>query len=233
MSHAATSMALSLSGIWRRYPMGERPVPALCGVDVHIARGEQVAVVGPSGCGKSTLMNIMGLLDQPDEGQYLLFGQDTAGLTLQDKACLRALHIGFVFQQFHLLETYTAEQNVELPMLYAGLSAAERRQRVADSLAAVGLAHRAGHRPGQLSGGERQRVAIARALANAPRLLLADEPTGALDSHTGLAVLDLLQGICHDKQMTLVMVTHDIEVAARMQRRIPLRDGLVQEPVCA
>ncbi|MFI4934607.1 MAG: ABC transporter ATP-binding protein [Caulobacterales bacterium] len=210
------------------YLMGEERVAALAGVNLAIERGEHTAVIGPSGSGKSSLMNILGGLDRPTEGAYRFDGDDVGAFSDDQRAEFRNRRIGFVFQSFQLLPRLTALQNVELPMIYGGLAPAERRKRAAALLQRVGLGDRGHHRPTQLSGGQQQRVAIARALANNPDLLLADEPTGSLDSHTGQEVLQLFETL-NREGLTLVVVTHDREVAARARRRIAFRDGLVVE----
>jgi putative ABC transport system ATP-binding protein len=208
------------------YTMGEETLAALAGVDLSIGRGEYVAVIGPSGSGKSTLMNILGGLDRPTSGTYTFEGEDVAHFTDDELADFRRRRIGFVFQSFQLLPRLTALQNVELPMVYAGLPAAERRARAAELLQRVGLGARMGHRPTQLSGGQQQRVAVARSLANKPDLLLADEPTGALDTQTSLDVLALFAELNADG-LTLMVVTHDPEVAEKAHRRVAFRDGLI------
>jgi putative ABC transport system ATP-binding protein len=225
---AQATPLVELRGVCKTYAHDGAPVHALRGIDLLLHRGERVAVVGPSGCGKSTLMNLLGLLDRPSEGSHCLDGRDVANWSAQHKAFMRNRFIGFVFQQFHLLDTLSAEHNVELPLLYGGVGASQRKRRTERYLDAVGLGHRRGHRPMELSGGERQRVAIARALASEPRLLLADEPTGALDSATGQTVLDLMLGLCDELDITLVVVTHDMGVAAQLDRRIALRDGRIE-----
>jgi putative ABC transport system ATP-binding protein len=208
------------------YIMGEEEVQALAGVSLSIDRGEYVAIIGPSGSGKSTLMNILGGLDRPSSGIYRFEGEDVAGFSDDELADFRRRRIGFIFQSFQLLPRLTALQNVELPMIYGGVPAAERRERAAQLLDRVGLGARKGHRPTQLSGGQQQRVAIARALANKPDLLLADEPTGALDTATGNAVLELFEQL-NAEGLTLVIVTHDPEVAEQAHRRVAFRDGLI------
>jgi putative ABC transport system ATP-binding protein len=206
------------------YVMGEEEVPALAGVSLGISRGEYVAVIGPSGSGKSTLMNILGGLDRPTEGSYSFEGEDVGHFSDDELADFRRRRIGFVFQSFQLLPRLTALQNVELPMIYAGLGRSVRRARAVELLERVGLGSRMGHKPTQLSGGQQQRVAIARSLANRPDLLLADEPTGALDTHTGEEVLKLF-GELNADGLTLAIVTHDPEVAEQARRRVSFRDG--------
>lgn len=217
---------IEIRGLRKVYRMGDEEVQALAGVDLDIARGEYVAVIGPSGSGKSTLMNILGGLDRATEGTYRFEGDDVEGYSDDQLADFRRRRIGFVFQSFQLLPRLTALQNVELPMIYAGLPPAERRARAADLLTRVGLGARMGHRPSQLSGGQQQRVAIARSLANRPDLLLADEPTGALDTRTSEDVLALF-GELNAEGLTLAIVTHDPEVAEVAGRRITFRDGLI------
>jgi putative ABC transport system ATP-binding protein len=208
------------------YVMGEEQVPALAGVSLTIERGEYVAVIGPSGSGKSTLMNILGGLDRPTSGSYRFEGEEVGDFGDDALADFRRRRIGFVFQSFQLLPRLTALQNVELPMIYAGMAPAERRARARELLDRVGLGSRMGHRPTQLSGGQQQRVAIARSLANRPDLLLADEPTGALDTHTGEEVLKLFHELNGDG-LTLAIVTHDPDVANEAHRRVAFRDGLI------
>ena len=208
------------------YLMGEEKVAALAGVSLSIARGEHVAVTGASGSGKSTLMNILGGLDRPTRGDYWFEGEDVSAFNDDQLADFRNRRIGFVFQSFQLLPRLSALENVELPMVYAGLGPADRRKRAAEMLDRVGLGARMGHRPTQLSGGQQQRVAIARALANDPDLLLADEPTGALDSQTGKDVLALFKAL-NAEGLTLMLVTHDPGVAAQANRQITFQDGKV------
>ncbi|HHQ41655.1 MAG TPA: ABC transporter ATP-binding protein [Chromatiales bacterium] len=220
---------IRLEGIERVYRVGGQLVRALAGVDLEIAAGEYVSVMGPSGSGKSTLLHILGLLDRPTAGRYLLDGRDVTGLDEEEQARLRRETIGFVFQFFHLVPRLSALENVELPMQIAGLAPAERRPRAEAALAAVGLAERARHRPDQLSGGQRQRVAIARATVMRPRLILADEPTGNLDRASGREVVELLERLHRERGMTLVVVTHDPELGGRARRRLHMRDGRILE----
>ena len=217
---------IELHDLSRSYVLGESVVQALDGVDLHIAAGEYVSLMGPSGSGKSTLLNTLGLLDRPSSGVYRLEGRDTQGLDEVERARLRRERIGFVFQSFHLLPRLSAFDNVALPMLLAGLPVAERQTRVQEALAAVGLSERAHHRPNQLSGGQRQRVAIARATVMRPALLLADEPTGNLDSRSGAEVIELLESL-NASGITLIVVTHDPGMGARAKRGIVLRDGKI------
>ncbi len=205
---------------------GEPRVRAVAGMTFTIERGEHVAIVGPSGCGKSSLMHVLGCLDRPSSGSYRLAGEDVSNLHDDALASVRNRRIGFVFQAFHLLARQSALENVELPLLYAGIR--PTRPRAMASLERVGLAKRATHHPNQLSGGERQRVAIARALVTRPELILADEPTGALDTRTGLEILDLLDELVREGS-TLVVVTHDIGVARRAKRVIRIRDGVIEK----
>ena len=217
---------IELRGIERVFEVGGQPVHALAGLSETIEAGEHVAIMGSSGAGKSTLLNILGCLDRPSAGSYLLDGRDVARLSENELTEVRRHKIGFVFQSFHLVPRLSAEANVELPMLFAGMPRAERRAKVERALAAVGLSHRADHRPDQLSGGERQRVAIARAIVLGPKILLADEPTGNLDSRSGAAVLELLERM-RGEGLTLVVVTHDPNVARRADRVVTLRDGQI------
>ncbi|MFQ8432688.1 MacB family efflux pump subunit [Amaricoccus sp. W119] len=221
---ASAKPILSLRGIHRAYPSGEGTVTVLRGVDLDIGRGEMVAIMGASGSGKSTLMNILGCLDRPTVGQYLIDGRDVGALGPDALAALRREHFGFIFQRYHLLPELTALGNVEIPAVYAGLPMAERRTRAADLLGRLGMGDRLHHRPGQLSGGQQQRVSIARALMNDADIILADEPTGALDSHSGEEVLRILEEL-HAGGRTIVLVTHDPNVAARAERIIEVSDG--------
>jgi putative ABC transport system ATP-binding protein len=218
---------IDLQQVTKAYPMGDTIVRALAGVSVHIGAGEMVAIMGPSGSGKSTLMNIIGCLDVPSAGTYQLGGVRVEGLTDDALARVRSEKIGFVFQQFNLLARTTALENVMLPLTYAGVNGRERRERAEEALRAVGLGDRVHHRPNELSGGQQQRVAIARALANHPAILLADEPTGALDSKTGAEIIGLFQRLHQDLGQTVVFVTHDPGVAGHTQRIIRLADGQI------
>lgn len=214
----------------RSYELDGVSVPALRGVSLNIEAGDYVAIIGPSGSGKSTLMHLLGGLDRPTSGHLLLGGRDVASLSAAELARLRNEVIGFVFQSFHLLARTSARDNVALPLIYRGLRRAERRRRADEMLRRVGLGHRLEHRPNQLSGGEQQRVAIARALVTNPSVLLADEPTGNLDSRSGEAVLALLEELNAESGVALAIVTHDSAVAARARRQITMRDGLVVTP---
>jgi len=218
-----------LSGITKVYykPDGSVMVEALRGIDVTIRKGEYVAIMGASGSGKSTLMNLLGCLDRPTAGSYVLGGKEAAHLNDEELSTFRGKTIGFVFQAFNLIPQLTIEENVEVPLFYQRVPAAERRKRAEEKLALVGLGDRLGHRPRELSGGQQQRVAIARALITEPVVLMADEPTGNLDSTTGEAVLQMFEKL-HDEGMTILMVTHDDEVSARCERIVRLRDGLVE-----
>jgi len=210
------------------YRVGDNEIRALAGVTVDIERGEFTAVMGPSGSGKSTFMNVLGCLDRPTSGEYVLAGRRVSELIGDELAEVRNRNIGFVFQTFNLLARTAARENVELPLVYAGIAARERRDRAMEMLAKVGLADRAGHQPAQLSGGQQQRVAIARALVTRPLLILADEPTGALDSRTSLEIMGLLQEL-NRQGMTVVLVTHEPEVARYARRMLRFRDGRVVE----
>jgi putative ABC transport system ATP-binding protein len=219
---------IELRGIVKKYVLGEETVLALAGVDLFIGRNEYVALIGPSGSGKSTLMNIIGCLDSPSAGQYILNGRDTSSLRDDELAIVRNREIGFIFQSFHLLPRQTALQNVMQPLVYRRMPPAERRERAAHALEKVGLGDRLDHRPNQLSGGQRQRVAVARALVGEPSLLLADEPTGNLDSRTSLEIMALFDAL-HSQGQTVVVVTHEPDIAAHCQRTIRVRNGLVVE----
>ncbi len=217
---------ITLRGLVKTYVVGTQEVYAVCGLDLIIDPGEYVAVMGSSGSGKSTLMNLIGCLDTPTAGYYELNGRDVSHLDEDELARIRNEEIGFVFQTFNLLPRSTAAQNVELPLIYAGVPVAERRERVQEALTSVGLADRVHHRPNELSGGQRQRVAIARALVNRPSLLLADEPTGNLDSRTSEEIMALLSDLEQQGQ-TIILVTHESDIAAFSQRIIRLHDGTI------
>ncbi len=221
-------MIIETRGLTKVYGSNGNAVHALCGIDLTVERGEFVALIGPSGSGKSTLMAILGCLDVPTGGTYALEGRQVEKLTGADLAAIRNEKVGFVFQQYNLLPKATILRNVELPMLYAGVPRRERKQRALELLERVGIPDKANTLPGALSGGQRQRVAIARALANRPALLLADEPTGALDSKTGQEVLALFREL-HAQGNTVLLVTHDPTIAGMAQRRVELRDGLIYQ----
>jgi putative ABC transport system ATP-binding protein len=217
---------IEMAGVTRVYQLGPQEIQALRGVDLKIDHGEYVAIMGPSGSGKSTLMNLIGCLDRPSAGHYILDGIPVEAMTEDELAEVRNSKIGFVFQTFNLLARTTALQNVELPLVYARISRAQRREMAEEALASVGLGDRMNHQPNELSGGQRQRVAIARALVNKPSLLLADEPTGNLDTQTGREILDLFQDL-HSKGNSIIMVTHEDDVAKEAQRVIHIRDGRI------
>ena len=214
-------------GLWKSYVMGSVEIHALAGVDITIERGEYVAIMGPSGSGKSTLMNLIGCLDTPTKGSYLLNGREVSTMEDDDLAKVRNREIGFVFQTFQLLPRAQALRNVELPLVYAGVPARDRRERARQALERVDLGDRLEHRPNELSGGQRQRVAIARALVNEPSIVLADEPTGNLDSATGEEILALFDQL-HRQGHTLIVVTHERAVAAHAKRVVRLRDGRIE-----
>ena len=218
---------IDLKGVSKDYQDGTLQLTVLREVDFSVARGETVALLGPSGCGKSTLLNILGCLDRPSAGVYKLLGQDVSHLSREEEAWVRLHHIGFVFQSFHLIPHASALENVALPLYYAGVPREQRDARACAMLERVGLGDRLHHRPHQLSGGQRQRTAIARACVTSPKLMLADEPTGALDTKSGQEVLALMGELHAETGMTLVIVTHDAGVAATAQRRIEMRDGRI------
>jgi putative ABC transport system ATP-binding protein len=225
---AEATALIQLQGVTKTYDAGELAVQALSGIDLAVERGQMVAVIGPSGSGKSTLMHILGCLDAPTTGSYHLDGQDVASLGSFQLAAVRNRKIGFVFQTFNLLPKASLLRNVELPLLYGGAAAAERRERAQAALARVGLGERAKHRPAELSGGQRQRAAIARALVMEPSLILADEPTGNLDSRTGQEILGIFDAM-HAKGETIVIVTHDPRIAERCQRVVRIVDGRIED----
>ena len=216
--------------LWKTYVMGEEEIHALRGVSISIERGEYVAIMGPSGSGKSTLMNLIGCLDTPSKGSYLLNDKEVADMNDDDLAQIRNQEIGFVFQTFNLLPRATALHNVELPLIYAGMPSKDRQERARQALDKVDLIPRASHRPNELSGGQRQRVAIARALVNNPSILLADEPTGNLDSKTGNEIMGVFDRL-HEGGNTIVLVTHEADIAAYAHRAIHIRDGQVEKDV--
>lgn len=218
---------IRLEGLRKTFTAGDTQIHALDGVSLEIERGEFVAIMGQSGSGKSTMMNIIGLLDRPDEGAYLLSGRNVSALSEHARARLRGTAFGFVFQSYSLLPRMNALEQVELPLIYQGVR--NRRRRAAEALVRVGLAERIGHRPTQLSGGEQQRVAIARSLVVGPLVVLADEPTGALDTATGQEVMNLLSDLVYQHGMTIILVTHEPEIAAYAQRNIRMRDGQIIE----
>jgi len=221
-----SDVVLDLKGVVKEYP-GTPPVRALAGIDLEIRSGELVGVVGPSGSGKSTLLHVMGTLDRPTEGEIHVAGYDLSTLSDRDLSAVRARNIGFVFQQFHLLDGYTALDNVADGLLYTGMSAFERRELAGEALNRVGLGHRITHESNKLSGGERQRVAVARAVLGRPAIVMADEPTGNLDSKSSDAIVELLEEL-NDEGITLVVITHNSEIAERFPRQVSLRDGLIE-----
>jgi putative ABC transport system ATP-binding protein len=223
---------IRLENVFKTYDLGEIQVQALRGVSLQVREGEFVAVMGPSGSGKSTIMNILGCLDRPTKGRYFLDGVDVSRMSKTELARIRNRKLGFVFQQFNLLSRTSALENVELPTVYAGISPEERERRAMESLTRVGLADRAGHHPSQLSGGQQQRVAIARALVNTPSILLADEPTGNLDSRTSVEIMDILQTLNNEQGLTIVLVTHEPDIAQYSKRTMLFRDGkLVRDSI--
>jgi putative ABC transport system ATP-binding protein len=224
----AEGIVIRTYDLWKTYIMGDQEIHAVSGVDIEIKRGEYVAIMGPSGSGKSTLMNLIGCLDTPTKGLYYLNGKLASDMEDDELARIRNKEIGFVFQTFNLLARASALHNVELPLIYAGLSSSDRIERARQSLRAVDLEQRMNHKPNELSGGQRQRVAIARALVNRPSILLADEPTGALDTNTGNEIMALFERL-HSEGNTIVLVTHELDIAAHANRIIHIRDGKVEK----
>jgi putative ABC transport system ATP-binding protein len=218
---------ISVRDLHKVYRMGDVEVPALRGVSFDICRGEFVAIMGPSGSGKSTLMNLLGCLDTPTSGSYILDGLEVANLSASDLALVRARRLGFVFQQYNLLPRQDAMRNVEMPLIYRGISARQRHQRAKVALEIMGMGDRLHHRPNELSGGQQQRVALARALVGSPSVILADEPTGALDTKTSAEIMLILQRLNREQGLTVVLVTHEADIAAYAQRVLTMRDGLV------
>lgn len=228
LAHDAIPASLiSMRDIWKSYQMGDETVHALRGVSFDVQRGEYLAIIGPSGSGKSTLMNLIGCLDTPSKGRYFINSKLVSEMDDDELARIRNKEVGFVFQTFNLLARATALHNVELPLIYAGIKSAERHERAQNSLRAVDLAERMTHRPNELSGGQRQRVAIARALVNSPSILLADEPTGALDTQTSHDIMNLFERL-HAQGNTIIVVTHEPDIAARAHRIISIRDGNIE-----
>jgi len=226
-NHTYGKPIIEFEDVWKVYKMDKVNVPALRGLTFKIHKGELVGIVGPSGCGKSTCMHIIGTLDLPTKGKFLLNGNDVSKLSQEELARLRGKEIGFVFQTFNLINTFTARQNVELPMIFQGTDSEKRKKRAIELLKQVGLGNRINHLPTEMSGGERQRVAVARSLANDPDIVLADEPTGNLDSKTGKEIMDLLIHLHDTHKKTVIIVTHDLNIAGGLHRLIKLKDGQV------
>ena len=222
------ALLISMRELWKTYEMGSEQVHALHGISLDVRKGEYIAITGPSGSGKSTLMNLIGCLDTPSKGEYWLNGKNVSEMDDDELARIRNQEVGFVFQTFNLLARATALHNVELPLIYGGIGSAKRHEMAKEALAAVDLSDRVTHRPNELSGGQRQRVAIARALVNHPSILLADEPTGALDTHTSMEIMDLFERL-HEEGNTVVLVTHERDIAARAHRIISIRDGQIEK----
>ena len=227
-ANGKADLLIVMNNLWKTYDMGAEKVHALHGVSFEVKRGDYLAITGPSGSGKSTLMNLIGCLDTPSQGEYWLNGKNVAEMDDDDLARIRNQEVGFVFQTFNLLARATALHNVELPLIYGGVPGAKRKEMAREALSAVDLADRMTHRPNELSGGQRQRVAIARALVNHPSILLADEPTGALDTATSYDIMNLFERL-HEGGNTIILVTHEHDIAARAHRIISIRDGLIEK----